>query len=206
MESKGLILIALSLAMVMACVGVGYASEYSASTENTNNSLQSTFMLLKLNDNAIQQGGTATANGSFVFTDLVYHRDMVVTSTASPDISYTSVTGTSNVVKFRIEHTPSGVNPTTVTARLNEAHSEATITLRFYSDQACTTTIGNPITMTAMDQVLPNMNTDTDYWCKATIVISDSTLNSVNDRTEILTNDGSGTITFGVTFTATAQS
>jgi len=202
-------LLALSMAAVMACVGVGYAAEYTASTENTNNSLQATYMLLKLNDNAVQNGQSATANCSFVFSDLVYHRDMTVTSSASPVIGYTSVTATSQVVKVFIEHTPSAVTPTVSTVSLNEPHTEASITLQFYTDQACTTTYGNPIVLTAQDQTLPktlpNLNTDTEYWCKATIVISDATLDSVNDRTGDPTKHGSGTITFGVTFVAKAQ-
>ena len=207
MQSKGLMLLAISIAAIMVCVGVGYATDYSATTTNTNNSLQATYMIVELNDNAVQQGQSVTANHAFIFTDLVYHRDMAVGSSGVESREYTNCTAVSQWVKVFIDHTPDDDTlETTMQVKLNEAHSECTITLQFYTDMDCTTSYEGPITLTSSNQTLVRkFITDTDYYCKATIVIPKATLDAVNDRTEILTNDGSGTINFGITFTVTAN-
>ena len=132
---------------------------------------------------------------------------MAVGSSGVESREYTNCTAVSQWVKVFIDHTPDDDTlETTMQVKLNEAHSECTITLQFYTDMDCTTSYEGPITLTSSNQTLVRkFITDTDYYCKATIVIPKATLDAVNDRTEILTNDGSGTINFGITFTVTAN-
>lgn len=232
MHDKGLVLIALSIAMVMACVGVGYAVEYSASTDNSNNPIETNYIILELKDNGF------TSQNTFVFDDIVYYRDRVVIGNTVTD-TFKCATGQSDMVKVYLRHTPSTDEVETVmSVKLNQSlgtiqveetgNSEpvmvnipiATLVLQFYWDDPEDGTddwveYGNPINMSTIAQYVtvgdgPEagyaiFNIDTEYMCQATITLNGEYLNQLNSDSGSGLGDGSGQIEFAMTFSATTN-
>ena len=167
MKNAASVLLVTAMVMVTVCIGSGAAMEYSASTLNTNNSLQATYIVLELNDN-----GVTPQQGTFQFDNLVYYRDRVVTSAGVVN-TYYSTSIDSDPVKVFIRSTgdaPSGSMPLTV--KLNAAVTDATIQIQFFTDQACTQPVkdgngGNVILTTAANGETNAAVVDTrEYWAK----------------------------------------
>lgn len=197
MKSIGSILLVVSIVMVATCMGAGYAAEYSASSVNSGNTLSSTYMIIEYNDNAIVSGnsGSATTYGTFTFSDIVYYRDVVISSEGN-STNYKSYEKTSDPVKVFIDHHPSETVGTSMTVKLTSAVQDATLVIQYYDDQACTIVHdnGSPITLTTTDQSAGVFDTNTEYYCKLTLTMSTSTLSTTP----------AGTVTFGISMTATA--
>ena len=211
MRSTASVLLVAAMVMVTVCIGAGVAKDYSASTDNSGNSLQANYIVLELNDN-----GVTPQQGTFQFDNLVYYRDRIVTSSGVVDI-YTSTSIDSDPVKVFIRSTgsaPSGNMPLTV--KLNSAVNDATIKIQFFTDQACTQPYPVPaqgqdptiITLTMTEQTVGSFAADTDYWCKISVTVITSVLDTAltPSAAEQRPGDGKGSISFGVTFMATAES
>ena len=227
------ILLVLSVAAVIGCIfGVGYASEYTATTSNTDNTLQATYMVLELNDNAV------TSECTFNFDDLVYYRDRAVIGGTISDV-YRFVSAESDMVKVWIKSTPTDEVDTTMTVRLRDPVDTlpvlgeengqpvtvyvdvATIVLQFYHyvdlteddiDNGDWVPYGDPVTMTDDDKPVSTgqspkvFTTDTEYRCKATITLSDEALNvAIYGVDSQHPGNGTGEISFDIIFTATAE-
>lgn len=225
MNGKATILIAASIALVMACVGIGYAVEYSASTVNSNNSLHSTYIEISL------EGHSQTVMHTFVFDDLVYYRDRTVVGNTVTDV-YKSTTAESMASMF-LWRTPADVIETTLAVKLAEPikgipsdtevddvsgepiyYDAASVTLQFYRYDSSTQSwvvYGDAISMsTAEAQVKQGdsaaiFDTNTEYYCKATVTVSnpalDASLYGIGDQPS---PGGVSTVSFGVVFIATA--
>lgn len=191
------LLMAVSIAMVVACMcSAGYAADFSATTVNTDNNLSSNYIELELNDSS------GSAGCMFTFSDLVYMRDKTVTSNGVVT-SYKSNTATSDRANLYIDSVGESPGTASTVVRLTSAVAGATIVFQLYSDYNCTTAVGNPITLTTSDQSLGDLTTDTDYYCKVTITLEWSVLDQAMDG---VPGDGTGSVSFGLTFTSTAVS
>ena len=101
-------------------------------------------------------------------------------------------------------------------AKLNSAVNDATIKIQFFTDQACTQPYPVPaqgqdptiITLTMTEQTVGSFAADTDYWCKISVTVITSVLDTAltPSAAEQRPGDGKGSISFGVTFMATAES
>ena len=230
MKNKGTVLIALSIAAVMACVGVGYAAEYSASTSNSNNTLASTYMLLELNDNAV------TSECTFQFDDLVYYRDRTISGSTVTDV-YRFTSKDSGMVKVYINGT--NLNNPVINMSVNLTETDpldtipvtmdvdgemetvdvpvASLVLQFYeldteAQEETWVPFGDPVKLTTSPQTVSQGQSHkefspgpTEYRCKATITINNFALDAANNGIgDQPATGGIGTVTFGITFTATA--
>ena len=228
MNGKGTVLMAFSIAAIMACVGIGYAVEYSASSTNTDNTLQATYIILELNDNAV------TAESTFTFDDLVYYRDRTISGNTITDV-YRFTSKDSDLVKVYLNGTNLNSPVINMSVKLTEPLDTipvtmevdgemetvnvpvASLVLQFYeldTEQQEETWIpfGDPITLSTSSQTVSQGQSPkefepgpTEYRCKATITINDHALDVANNGIGDQPGTGGiGTVTFGITFTATA--
>ncbi len=189
MDNRKALLLTLLVITSITFVGAGYASDHSGSSENSDNDLTTVYMITELNDMAV------SAECTFDFDDITYYRDRPVTGGAAAT-AYKSATGESGMVKLFVRSSGVSHVDASMTVRLNEQYTDATFTMYFYDSNQ--TRIGSPIVLTDTDQsviIEGGMTTDTTYYCKAAVAIADATLNS----------NPFGTLSFGVTFTATAS-
>lgn len=196
MDNSKLTIMAICVAAIMACVGAGYALEYSGSTVNSNNNLTAIYMVAELNDMAV------SADYTFDFDDITYYRDTTVTRNTVNN-TYKSATGESSMVKLYIRSTgiapvepPAVNNVDSLTVKLDDEYTDATYTMYFYD--ANQTQVGTPIVLTDQPQAIiieGGVAMDTIYYCKVTVAIANATLNL----------NPFGTLSLGVTFTATAS-
>ncbi|MBO5599931.1 MAG: hypothetical protein J5897_02690 [Candidatus Methanomethylophilus sp.] len=193
-----LTILSVAIVVTMAFVGVGYGLEYSGSSLNTDNSLNVTYMKFQLNDE-----DTCT----FVFDDITYYRDRAVDGT----VTYKHTTAESAAMKLWIEGTGAIGVDTVAKVKLAEAQSIADITLKIYSNEACTGEC-EEVLLTHEYKTLPvDLKTSTGdnsvYWCKISVALKDIVLEGSDgqDGSPELEAQPSGTLKFDVVFYATAE-
>ena len=194
MKGKDSILLALSIVMLIACIGVGSATDFNGSTSSTAD-ITPTYILINVGEDPTQS--------PFVFQGITYYRDRAITvdETTGQDTvvdTYRYNSSTTDPIKFGIASTESGSISSTLKIRLAQACSNATIAIRFFEDQSCTEqgAVTELIVLSTDDCTPITLDTNRDYYCKVTLTLNDSSITAVL----------SGTVSFSLVFMATASS
>ena len=164
---------------VIAVAGIGYATNYTSVTVNSDNDAFEKMVLIEMKD------GTGSQIMNFTFEEgLQYHTERKIghTNTYSLISSDTSISNAAKVrvrdlydaqdltVTIRVMLTSSVID---ILSDLSEEESDASIYIQFFDDQACTRAHNG------MSRVLINddgvdidndFQTDHDYYCKLYVV------------------------------------
>ena len=190
MQPDRLALVSVAAVLMLTCVGVGYGLDYTATTLNSNNTLDAKYMEFKLNDQATCTFEFGNIAGS---SDLTYYRDRAADGTVTYKYNYVSSE------KMKVQLVGTGVSGgTTAYVKLADELTGTSLSLQFYTNQACTETskYGSAIVLSDQDQQISGgLTINTAYWCILTATVETATLAMTP----------SGTIGFDVVFYATAE-
>lgn len=191
-----LITLAVAAILSVSLLGYGYASGYIGTTESASNDYHVKYVVIELDGNIAE-----SYTNTFRFPAPEYYTDTVIDSNGT-SMTY-RIPAYSETSDPRVEIGVIGSNTTyynlNVKLETSTMPAGSSISLRFYSDSACTVSYGDPMTLTAAGAYVSSGSTPLDmicgtsYYCKATLSVPGGTQSSMPQQ-----------ITINIRFTANA--